>query len=637
MFKSIQRYRYSFIAGCLIAILTGACFSGAPVQSTSATHPPTDVTNRSTAVVDAAWASELQDPLAFPDDIGWIDIKRDYGAAGDGETDDTLAIQQALDAPYADFTRPKMIYFPAGTYRVSDTLQWPLGRYKCCVSFQGQGMGQTVIQLRDQTPGFDDPGTPKALITTKQGNEAFRHTLRDLTIDTGSGNPGAIAIDYVSNNRGAIENVALRSGDGQGQIGLAMVRPWPGPSLIKHVVVEGFDYGIRVDQPEYGLTFEHIQLRHQNIAGILNEQNSIAIRDLHSTNTVPVLQNRRGGLVILLDGTFQGGDGRTVAIDNDAFLYARHLVADGYQATIQTQGQVVSGDPEGEYLSHDAYHLFDSPARSLNLPIEDTPGDHNSDLEQWGNIRDYPTFQAALDSGKSTLYFPMGRHRLQGTFTIPPTVKRIVGFESFVNLDDPSQMVLRLENSEDAEPLILEGLILNGLTLDHQSGRSLVIQHCQIKGPGYRNSVGTGKLFLEDVQMDLTIDHPQQVWARQLNAESLRSPRTKIVNHGGTLWVLGIKTEGKGPVLETTDGGQSEILGTLVYPVRRFEPTEQDQAAFINDESGHSLIYAVSASGPNRNYPIQVRETRDGTTKTLSTREMRGRVMPLFVGYPSSS
>jgi hypothetical protein len=67
--------------------------------------------------------------------------------------------------------------------------------------------------------------------------------------------------------------------------------------------------------------------------------------------------------------------------------------------------------------------------------------------------------------------------------------------------------------------------------------------------------------------------------------------------------------------------------------VREFEESERDQAAFINNESSHSLIYAVSASGLNRNYQIQVREKRDGETRVFLTQEMPGRVMPLFVGY----
>src|SRR5690349_18740415 len=51
----------------------------------------------------------------------WKNLKTDYGAAGDGQTDDSAAIQKALD----ELTKHKdacVLYVPAGTYRVTKTL-----------------------------------------------------------------------------------------------------------------------------------------------------------------------------------------------------------------------------------------------------------------------------------------------------------------------------------------------------------------------------------------------------------------------------------------------------------------------------------------------------------------------------------
>src|SRR5262245_15959623 len=55
---------------------------------------------------------------------------KDYGAVGDGSTDDTAAIQAAVDAawgpagsPHArNLTLNKPVIFPAGTYKVTDTI-----------------------------------------------------------------------------------------------------------------------------------------------------------------------------------------------------------------------------------------------------------------------------------------------------------------------------------------------------------------------------------------------------------------------------------------------------------------------------------------------------------------------------------
>jgi hypothetical protein len=51
--------------------------------------------------------------------VNWASVKSDYGAAGDGVTDDTAAIQNALDS--LGSARPTL-YFPAGTYLITRTL-----------------------------------------------------------------------------------------------------------------------------------------------------------------------------------------------------------------------------------------------------------------------------------------------------------------------------------------------------------------------------------------------------------------------------------------------------------------------------------------------------------------------------------
>jgi hypothetical protein len=51
----------------------------------------------------------------------WINVTKE-GAKGDGVADDTAAIQRVLDRVSADATGPQTIYFPAGTYRITQSL-----------------------------------------------------------------------------------------------------------------------------------------------------------------------------------------------------------------------------------------------------------------------------------------------------------------------------------------------------------------------------------------------------------------------------------------------------------------------------------------------------------------------------------
>jgi hypothetical protein len=180
--------------------------------------------------------------IVFPADSGIINVKN-YGVKGDGITDDTQAILRAIRENLVGNPGP-IIYFPSGTYLVSDRLDWrdKDGKWQAFMTFQGQNRNNTIIKLKDKAPGYTDSGNPKAVIFTAaffwesataggkdwtnlgEGGTAFRNFIFDLTVDTGSGNPGAIGIDYLVNNVGSIRNVTIRSGDGQGYAGLDMTR-----------------------------------------------------------------------------------------------------------------------------------------------------------------------------------------------------------------------------------------------------------------------------------------------------------------------------------------------------------------------------------------------------------------------------
>ena len=69
---------------------------------------------------------------------------KDFGAVGDGTTDDTAAIQAALNA---GLSLGKSVFVPAGDYSVS-VLQLPLAAYTAPFCISGEGCGITTIQKR---------------------------------------------------------------------------------------------------------------------------------------------------------------------------------------------------------------------------------------------------------------------------------------------------------------------------------------------------------------------------------------------------------------------------------------------------------------------------------------------------------
>ncbi len=52
----------------------------------------------------------------------WADLRRDYGAVGDGKTDDTQALQSALDDLRREDRKKFVLYIPMGDYRITKTL-----------------------------------------------------------------------------------------------------------------------------------------------------------------------------------------------------------------------------------------------------------------------------------------------------------------------------------------------------------------------------------------------------------------------------------------------------------------------------------------------------------------------------------
>ena len=65
----------------------------------------------------------LAGEYVFPADAKIIDVKRDFGAKGDGVADDTAAIQKAIAAALSgDYRNPRFITLPEGAYLVSASL-----------------------------------------------------------------------------------------------------------------------------------------------------------------------------------------------------------------------------------------------------------------------------------------------------------------------------------------------------------------------------------------------------------------------------------------------------------------------------------------------------------------------------------
>ncbi|MPY90251.1 MAG: hypothetical protein GEU99_20295 [Luteitalea sp.] len=105
--------------------------------------------------------------ISTKDTLGKVTV-RDFGAAGDGQSDDTEAIQQAVNSGNGD------ILFPAGTYRIVRSILIQLG-LAGPVSLSGQGTARIVMSGKGPAfrflgshAGTADPSTLTPAVVEKE-------------------------------------------------------------------------------------------------------------------------------------------------------------------------------------------------------------------------------------------------------------------------------------------------------------------------------------------------------------------------------------------------------------------------------------------------------------------------------------
>ena len=593
----------------------------------------------------------------YPDSPFVIDVtKAPYGARGDGKTDDTEALQRAFNDQVG---RHRLIFLPAGTYRVSRTLTWPKkweGRDNWGhTQLRGEDRDRTIVRLEDRI--FTNAAAPQAILWCGGFGSAdwFHNYVEDLTFDVGSGNPGATALQFYSNNSGAVRNCRFLAAEGSGAVGLDLDhRDMNGPLLARDCEVEGFRIGIATGHAVNSQTFEHVRLRGQREFGFDNAGQTISIRDLVSENTVPAL--RTYGTLALVDSQLNGMGKATnvpaVINYNGGRLLLRDLTTRGYRRALGdvatpdfTAALRIRGDDKpgsegpqiAEYFSHPPTLLVPTETipGSLHLPVSEPPGMAWDPPAAWADVDSFgadPTgaadsaaaFQKAIDSGATTVFLP-GSYSLASTVTIRSPVRRLVGVGGMINYGKSGRPDFRLTDGES--PVVtLEHFAHIGGGLEIDTRRTVVLRSVADCSLSFTPRAEGGELFLEDVVThDLKLRR-HRVWARQLNIEN---EGTHLTNEGGDLWVLGYKTERGGTVLHTLSGGRSEVLGGFSYTTSAGKLAPM----FVNEDSRVFAYFAeVCYSGDP--FEIVVRETRGQWNKILGRRH--GNALPYIgVGRPA--
>jgi len=603
----------------------------------------------------AALVPGASEERLFPGNAGVVNLKTQYGAKGDGKTDDWAAIQRAIDENKRKF---RVIYFPNGTYLVTKKLTFgrDLEAAKQLV-LQGESREGTVIRLADNAPDFDDPGNKNCLLTMFEGRAtgmAFHNSIHDMTFDVGAGNPGVVGVQWMNNNTGCMRNVTIRSSDpeGTGAVGLDLTRTEPGPGLVKNVLIEGFDYGMDALPGPFSMTFEHITLKGQRVAGIRNKWHTLTIRRLESLNKAPaIVTTDRGGMITLIESNLAGGAGEA-AIVNKGMLLLRDVKQSGYAKLVKNDGVPdVEGESVEEYVSHSpksAHSAFPSPRRTLRLPVEETPDVPWDPPDRWVVVDpvalkakddDTATLQAAFDAaareGKATVCIPGGIRegliRFGDTIRLHGPLRRIIGMDTTLCVTPAfrtsGKPMFRIEGVT-SDVVVIERFTVvewgkgnNFAWVEHATPRTLVMRDIGSMSPDavpYVAAPNAGKLFVENsCSAGWCIRKAQRAWMRQINPET---NGIGITNEGGDLWILGLKTENGGAtVIKTTDGGRTELLGGQNYS--SWPSIRPKQPMFVVENASACFSIGGLSFVKDRGFDTVIRETRRGDTRNLSVRD----------------
>jgi hypothetical protein len=493
--------------------------------------------------------------VILPSDAGHYDVTA-HGADKTGLKDSTAAINAIMSAHiWGGGGAVCLLYFPAGTYIISGTLApYYNSQFYCSVIFQGENMSTTTIKMQDGVwtsssnymPTAKGPYHAMIHLSSQNygqpyvgggGNQAFNNYVFDLTLDLGN-NPGGGGLAYCGSNTGAVRRVTINCT--AGYTGLDLSPGDNGPCMMQDITVNGpFQMPCNggSEYQEYSIIMERITLN-EGASG------ASSFTDWGMTYGIK-------------DSTFAQGAKITYGMADVGFFNCKNTITTSNPGGGQVQ-YYGDGNGNGGFV----------------LSPVDTPQVSWDPLSEWANAA-VMGWQAALNSGKSTVYWPLGNFpnpQTTGNLSVPPTVKRITWLNGGANLmnsdNSPSfSGPFFTTTGSSATPLVIErawgGANANMVFVQHNASRPLIMQDVSWSGIVQGNG---GPIFFDDTaSISVVVASGQKFYARQFNYEN--PSQAAITNNGGQVWCLGLKTERSASTpWINANGGRTEVIAGFNYP-----------------------------------------------------------------------
>ncbi len=518
---------------------------------------------------------------------------------------------------------------------------------------KNRGMGQAFCNgLYDLTieVGAGNPGAIACYFITNNQGGVENVTLRSAA---GSGHKG-LAMDYAWCGPGLVSNLLVEGFDiginlGQNQYSM----------VFDHIALKGQRHAGFVNAGNLA-----------RIARLTSDNSVPAIRNSGFSGSLILIDSvlkGTGPAAIINHGTLTNKYGPSP----DCWLPAawlRDVRVEGYAAAVDSRwtggSESVPAGPAIRWTSHPSQR-FDGPGvvKGLDLRLSDPPSVPEDAVADWASIAAFgaetlassqearrvareaakaklaaakqakqpppegadpdaaaaaipladatAAIQAAIDSGATTVRFPRGLYRVTDTIIIRGKVRRVFGGdgalrpEGFKDTDKP---LFRITG--DQPTVVFERLNDSygdcKVWFQHEAATTLVLRRGILSG--YRNTVPGSKLFVEDVcGGNWHLDRVDAV-GRQWNSEvKAKSGLVNIRQRGGTLAILGYKTEYGMTVLDADEGARAEVLGSYNYH-------GSELPCYLLGDARLSLVGLVTHEG----YTPMVLQQRDGQRRQLS-------------------
>jgi polygalacturonase/sugar lactone lactonase YvrE len=155
-------------------------------------------------------APVVSDIPALPPMTEWVNLKT-AGAVGDGSTDDTKAIQEAIN-------KHQVIYVPQGSYRISEPV-----KLKANTVLIGLHPLGTHFALAEDAPAFSGFGGPVAMLEAPTGGT---NILTGIGLYTARNNYRAVACKWMAGENSMVDDVKFIGGHGTMTPGPQLAWKW---------------------------------------------------------------------------------------------------------------------------------------------------------------------------------------------------------------------------------------------------------------------------------------------------------------------------------------------------------------------------------------------------------------------------